>query len=129
MHDSGASRRGDVNACLVLFLLFEKCEVGVCASLIRLASLHKTHPSCPDLIRASINLRNNFLRRRWIPGSSPVSRSLSSSTHSRLLLPQLFLMRLDEFVHAAKLKVDVRKFSRMHGGTESFLCVSSVDPA
>jgi hypothetical protein len=27
---------------------------------------HKTHPSCPDLVRASINLRNKFLRRRWI---------------------------------------------------------------
>src|SRR6266478_8590328 len=54
MHDSGASRRGDVNACLVLFLLFEKCEVGVCASLIRLASLHKTHPSCPDLIHGCL---------------------------------------------------------------------------
>jgi hypothetical protein len=27
--------------------------------------------SCPDLIRASINLRDVF-RRRWITGSSPV---------------------------------------------------------
>jgi hypothetical protein len=56
MHDSGASRREVANACLDLFLLFENCEVVVCAKR-SLASLHETHPSCPDLIRASINLR------------------------------------------------------------------------
>src|ERR1700730_8080328 len=51
-------------------LLFENCEVVVCAKRL-LASPHETHPSCPDLIRASINLRNKFFRR-WITGSSPV---------------------------------------------------------
>jgi hypothetical protein len=61
-----------------------------------------------------------------IPGSM---QSLSSCAHSRSLLPQLLLMRLDELVHAAKLEVDVGKFSGMHGGTESLLCVSSIDPA
>ena len=30
----------------------------------------ETHSSCPDLIRASINLHNKFFRRRWITGSS-----------------------------------------------------------
>src|SRR5216683_895745 len=53
-------------------LLLEIFEVGVCAKRY-LASRHKTHPSCPDLIRASINLRKKFLRRRWITGSSPVT--------------------------------------------------------
>src|ERR1700738_3255111 len=38
-----------------------------------LASPHETRPSCPDLIRASINLRDNFFRRRRITGSSPVT--------------------------------------------------------
>ncbi len=52
-------------------LLFEDFEIGVCAKRY-LTSRHKTHPSCPDLIRASINLRGNFFRRRWITGSSPV---------------------------------------------------------
>jgi hypothetical protein len=61
-----------------------------------------------------------------IPGSM---QSLSSCAHSRSLLPQLLLMHLDELVHAAKLEVDVGKFSGMHGGTESLLCVSSIDPA
>ena len=33
--------------------------------------LHKTHLSCPDLIRASIFVRKPF-QKRWITGSSPV---------------------------------------------------------
>jgi hypothetical protein len=37
MHDSGASRREIANVGLDLFLLFEDCEVGVCAKLIGLA--------------------------------------------------------------------------------------------
>jgi hypothetical protein len=48
---------------------------------------------------------------------------------SRRLLSQLPLMRFDELEHAAELEVDVRKFSGMHGGAESFLRVPSVDPA
>jgi hypothetical protein len=36
----------------------------------------ETHSSCPDLIRASINLHNRFSRRRWITGSSPVTISI-----------------------------------------------------
>src|SRR5216684_3986979 len=48
---------------------------------------------------------------------------------SRRLLSQLLLMRFDELVHAAKLEVDVRKFSGMHGGAESLLRVPSIDPA
>src|SRR3984893_17918516 len=53
-------------------LLLDIFEVGMCAKRY-LASRHKTHPSCPDLIRASINLRKKFLRGRWITGSSPVT--------------------------------------------------------
>ncbi|HXQ04367.1 MAG TPA: hypothetical protein VN831_06385, partial [Bradyrhizobium sp.] len=37
----------------------------------------ETHPSCPDLIRASINLRHNFFRRRWITGSSSPAMTIS----------------------------------------------------
>jgi hypothetical protein len=47
-------------------------KVGVCVKLIRLASPHKTHPSCPDLIRASITV-TTFFEGRWITGSSPVT--------------------------------------------------------
>jgi hypothetical protein len=76
MHDSAASRREVANACLDLFLLFENCEVVVCAKR-SLASLHETHPSCPDLIRASINLREKILSKKdGSPGqawSSPVT--------------------------------------------------------
>ena len=43
-------------------LLFENFEVDVCAKRSP-GSLLQTHPSCPDLIRASINLRNNFSKR------------------------------------------------------------------
>jgi hypothetical protein len=32
--------------------------------------------SCPDLIRASINLRKDFFRRRWIIGPSPRRKGL-----------------------------------------------------
>jgi hypothetical protein len=42
-----------------LFLLFENFEVGVGAKA-RLDLAHEMHPSCPDLIRASINLRHTF---------------------------------------------------------------------
>jgi hypothetical protein len=52
-------------------LLFDNFEVGACVKHY-FASRHKTHPSCPGLIRASIHLRNNFFRRGWITGSSPV---------------------------------------------------------
>ena len=44
------------------FLLFENYEVGVRAKL--LASPRETHPSCPDLIRASINLRKEVLSKK-----------------------------------------------------------------
>jgi hypothetical protein len=33
-----------------------------------LRSRHKPHPSCPDLIRASINLRNKFFKEDGSPG-------------------------------------------------------------
>jgi hypothetical protein len=36
--------------------------------------LTQPHPSCPDLIRASIHLQRLF-RRGWITGSSPVMTS------------------------------------------------------
>src|ERR1700730_18514987 len=41
-----------------LFEILKPVCVCVCEALLSL--LHKMHPSCPDLIRASINLRNNF---------------------------------------------------------------------
>src|SRR5712664_3080969 len=44
---------------------------GVCAKC-SLTSPRVTHSSCPDLIRASINLRNKFFQRGWVTGSSPV---------------------------------------------------------
>ncbi len=43
-------------------------------------SFLQTRSSCPDLIRASIPLRNNFLRRGWITGSSPVINWYDGST-------------------------------------------------
>jgi hypothetical protein len=48
-------------------------EEWIASSLALLAMTATTqiHPSCPDLIRASINLRNKIFRRRWIAGSSP----------------------------------------------------------
>jgi hypothetical protein len=45
----------------------------------------KTHPSCPDLIRASIKLRKKVLRRRWITGSSPVMTISMGMTVGSLL--------------------------------------------
>src|SRR5260370_30146573 len=55
-NDSGAARREVADARLDLFCCLKIVKL-VCAKLIRRASPHKTHPSCPDLIRASINLR------------------------------------------------------------------------
>jgi hypothetical protein len=46
--------------------LFEIVDVVVCGAFT------KPRLSCPDLIHASIHLRNEFLRGRWIIGSSPV---------------------------------------------------------
>jgi hypothetical protein len=43
-----------------------------CFATLAMTVTTQTHPSCPDLIRASINLRKMFSRRRWITGSSPV---------------------------------------------------------
>ena len=56
------------NVCQKTMRLFEN-EVGICAKR-SLRSLLQTRSSCPDLIRASINLRNKSFRRRWITGSS-----------------------------------------------------------
>jgi hypothetical protein len=58
-------------------LLFENFEVDVCAKRSP-GSLLQTHPSCPDLIRASINLRNNFFRRDGSPGQVPGDDGLNS---------------------------------------------------
>jgi hypothetical protein len=65
---SGAWRGEIVKVCLQTMRLFED-EFGVGAER-GLRSRHKAHPSCPDLIRASINLRNKFFQRGWITGSS-----------------------------------------------------------
>jgi hypothetical protein len=46
---------------------FENCEVDVRAER-SLTSHHKTHPSCPDLIRASIHLRRKFFEEDGSPG-------------------------------------------------------------
>jgi hypothetical protein len=35
-----------------------------------LTTPYKTYPPCPDLIRASINLREKFFEEGWITGSS-----------------------------------------------------------
>jgi hypothetical protein len=59
----------DREAASGIVLLLESFEVGVCTKRY-LTPCNTTHPSCPDLIRASINLRDNFFRRRWITGSS-----------------------------------------------------------
>jgi hypothetical protein len=50
INGSGAWRGEGVNVCLE-----SRCR----------------HSSCPGLTRASINLRKNIFRRRWIAGSSP----------------------------------------------------------
>jgi hypothetical protein len=69
MHASGASRREIANVCLESFLLFEDFEIGVCAKRY-LTSHHKTHPSCPDLIRASVNLVTIFFEEDGSPGQA-----------------------------------------------------------
>jgi hypothetical protein len=54
-----------------------KFESGMCDAFRDLA--RKPHSSCPDLIRASINLRNKLFRRRWYhrvkPGDDERKRS------------------------------------------------------
>jgi hypothetical protein len=72
---SGARRGEIVKVCLLTMRLFEN-EFGVGAER-GLRSRHKPHPSCPDLIRASINLRNDLFRRRWITGSSSPVMTIS----------------------------------------------------
>src|SRR5260370_10064882 len=42
--------------------------VCVCEALLSLP--HKTHPSCPDLIRASINLREKVFEEDGSPGQA-----------------------------------------------------------
>jgi hypothetical protein len=56
MQTSGASRREVASACLDLALLFENCEVGVCAKLICLAP--RNAPVMPGLDPGIHNLRN-----------------------------------------------------------------------
>ena len=63
MHDSGASRREIANVYLELALLFEDFEVGACAKRY-LASRHKMHPSCPDLIRHPSIFVKSFPKKR-----------------------------------------------------------------
>jgi hypothetical protein len=72
---SGAWRGEIVKVCLQTMRLFEN-EFGVGAER-GLRSRRKPHPSCPDLIRASINLRNDLFRRRWITGSSSPVMTIS----------------------------------------------------
>jgi hypothetical protein len=77
INDSGVARRGVAKSCLDSFCCLKRIKL-VCAKLIRRASPHKTHPSCPDLIRASINLRHNFFRRKMVhrvkPGDDDLNR-------------------------------------------------------
>jgi hypothetical protein len=54
MHDSGDQRRGNAESCLEC----PGCLKSCCAR-----SQFKTHSSCPDLIRASINLRKSFFEK------------------------------------------------------------------
>jgi len=65
---SDASRREIADARLDLFCCL-KIVSEIQSAQHSLTTLHKTHPSCPDLIRASINLRHKFFRR-WITGSA-----------------------------------------------------------
>src|SRR5229473_400686 len=61
----GACHRARIRATRWLAMTirpFEN-EVGVCAKR-SLRSLLETHPSCPDLIRASINLRKKVLSKK-----------------------------------------------------------------
>src|SRR5260370_33801954 len=57
-----ASRRLDCHA-------FENCKVDVRAER-SLTSHHKTHPSCPELIRASINLVKSSCEEDGSPGQA-----------------------------------------------------------
>src|SRR5450631_2170340 len=59
----GRIARRDREVASGIVLLLESFEVGVCTKRY-LTPCNTTHPSCPDLIRASINLRDNFFRRR-----------------------------------------------------------------
>jgi hypothetical protein len=65
----GRIARRDREVASGIVLLLESFEVGLRTKRY-LTPRNTTHPSCPDLIRASINLRDNFFRRRWITGSS-----------------------------------------------------------
>jgi hypothetical protein len=78
MQTSGASRREArrciwnwsiviANRWLAMTMRPFENEVGVCAKR-SLRSLLETHPSCPDLIRASINLREKFFEEDGSPG-------------------------------------------------------------
>src|SRR5450631_2242168 len=150
MHSSGASRREAKAVCetittslraqrsnpsshgeLDCFAALAMTALRSCPGCLKTESENRkrsatwpraNEPSCPDLIRASINLRN----KPFEEDRSPVK---PGDDDSGLLLSQLFLVRFDEIMHALKLEVDVRQFSGMHGGAESFLRVSPVDPA
>jgi hypothetical protein len=63
INGSGVSRGETAKSCLKFVSLFEKFEVGVGAKR-SLTARHKTHLSCPDLIRASIHLRNMLFSKK-----------------------------------------------------------------
>src|SRR6266851_6977526 len=105
MQTSGALRRGVANACLNLFLLFENCEVGVCAKLISPA--HKTHPSCPDLIRASINLRKKILSKK---DGSPGHQARRRASRFRPVTTVSMALTVSKFWSSKRLAEKLRTF-------------------
>jgi hypothetical protein len=79
MHDSGDQRRGNADPCL-------ECPGCLKIEVAVREAISQTHSSCPDLIRASINLRKSFSKKMdhrveprddgslWCRGATPLER-------------------------------------------------------
>ena len=87
---SGASRREDevawgIIAMTVLHLNCPGCLKMNLGSVRNagLRSRHKAHPSCPDLIRASINLRKTIFEEDGLPGIGERKRRRPSDGYAR----------------------------------------------
>ena len=80
MHSPGASRRGNADPCLECLGCL-KIEVAV------REAISQTHSSCPDLIRASINLRKSVFEKmdhRVEPGDDGSLWCRGAMPHERL---------------------------------------------
>jgi hypothetical protein len=73
MQTSGASRREIAKSRLDVIASGAKQSIFSCLKIEGYVTLNlapQNAPVMPGLIRASIHLRNNFFRTRWVTGSS-----------------------------------------------------------